>query len=144
MTYSVRTPILFWFGSAALIVTFLVVLAAWGNWLAVFCFGAIFGGCGATLLLMSAEVSGDPEHLRVKRIHSDAQVRWIDIERVAEGGGNVVFYSKSGRITAPSFEFWVGADKAHLLALLRQKLEEERHVPFQENSLRARFHIGNR
>ena len=93
---------------------------------------------------MSAEVSGDPEYLLVKRIQGQARVRWEDIVRVAAGGGNLVLYTKNGRVTAPSFEFWAGENKPRLLALMRGKLEGERQVHFDGNSLRAMFHVGDR
>lgn len=65
------------------------------------------------------------------------------MEKVAEGGGNLVFYTKAGRVTAPSFELWSGADKAELIALIFRKLEE-RSVPYRSNSLRASAHVGDR
>lgn len=55
------------------------------------------------------------------------------MEKVAEGGGNLVFYTKAGRVTAPSFELWSGADKAELIALIFRKLEERSGpVSFQQ------------
>lgn len=143
MTYSVRTPFPFWFGSAALALTLFVVVASWGNWIVALGVGVVFGGCGAALLFMSAEISGDAVQLTVRRIQSEAHVRWEEIEKVAEGGGNLVFYTKMGRVTAPSFEFWTGADKGNLLALLQTKLEG-RDVPVRIGSLRAMIHVGDR
>ena len=126
MNYSVRTPFLFWFGSGALAFTLFIVVAGWGNWMVVFGLAALFGGCGAALLLMSAEVSGDAERLTVRRIRSEVSVKWEEIERVSEGGGNLVFYTKAGRVTVPSFEFWSGAERGDLLALLQRSSRRER------------------
>jgi hypothetical protein len=143
MTFSVRTPFLFWFGSITLAFTLVVVVGSWGNWMVALGVGVVFGGCGAALLLMSAKISGDSVRLTIRRIHSEAHVRWEEIEKVSEGGGNLVFYTKTGRVTAPSFEFWTGAEKGSLIALLQSKLEE-RDVPLRFGSLRAMIDVDDR
>jgi hypothetical protein len=54
-----------------------------------------------------------------------------------------LFYTRAGRVTAPSFEFWVGAQKSQLISLVASKLEE-RQVPFDATSVRASIHVGDR
>jgi hypothetical protein len=98
---------------------------------------------GAALFFMSATISADVTGLTIAKPGHISRLMWEEVERVAEGGGNLVFYSKRGRATAPSFEFWVGPEKAELIALLSQKLDE-RNVPFRSGSLRASTHVGDR
>ena len=70
--------------------------------------------------------------------------RRADLERIAEGGGSLVLYRKGGgRVTAPSFEFWMGREKSALLALLAGKLDEHA-IAFSGNSLKAMVHVGDR
>jgi hypothetical protein len=56
----------------------------------------------------------------------------------------LVLYRKGrGRITAPSFEFWMGREKSALLSLLVAKLDEHT-IEFSGASLRAMVHVGDR
>ena len=143
MARTVRTPFLLWFGGISLALTVVLVVASWGAWLSAFVLGTLFGGLGGALFFMSATLTGDAEGLTVARLTTTAKVRWADVERVATGGGNFVLYTKSGRVTAPSFEFWSGPQKHELINLLFAQLEA-RGVPFQGNSLRASTHVGDR
>jgi len=146
MTYTVRTPFLFWFGAVTLAATLAAVVAAlWeGAWIAVLFLGTMFGGAGAALFFMSATLSGDAEGLTVARIGGKKAIRWADVERVAAGGGNLVLYKKGGgRVTAPSFEFWRGREKSDLVLLLSAKLKEHA-IAFSGASLRAMVHFGDR
>jgi hypothetical protein len=143
MSYSVRTPLLFWLGAASLLFLTYIVIDGWGHWMLLLGLTAVFGGCGAVLLLMSAEICGDDEALTVKRLHNEARIRWDEIVKIVEGGGNLVFYTRTGRVSAPSFEFWVGSQRTALLTLLQSKLEE-RQIPVRFGSFRAMWHVGDR
>jgi hypothetical protein len=125
MTYTVRTPFLFWFGAFALAVSLGITISAWGNWMVVFVLTALFGSSGAALLLMSAHVTGNLHGLKVRRPHKTSEVSWSEITASEIGGGNLVFKTKNGRVVAPSFEFWWGKDKILLMALVANKLHEQ-------------------
>ena len=100
-------------------------------------------GAGAAMFFMSARVSVDSDGVIIYRVVSTAKVRWSEVERVSEGGGNLVFYTNTGRIAAPSLQFWVGPEKNQLVSLLVAKLEERR-IAFRSHSLRASMHVGDR
>ena len=143
MIHSVRTPFLSWFGGITLTLTLIALVASWGNWPSVFLLSTMFGGAGAAMFFMSARVSVDSDGVIIYRVVSTAKVRWSEVERVSEGGGNLVFYTNTGRITAPSLQFWVGPEKNQLVSLLVAKLEERR-IAFLSHSLRASMHVGDR
>jgi len=93
MIHSVRTPFLSWFGGITLTLTLIALVASWGNWPSVFLLSTMFGGAGAAMFFMSARVSVDSDGVIIYRVVSTAKVRWSEVERVSEGGGNLVFYT---------------------------------------------------
>lgn len=119
------------------------VISSWGAWLGMFLMSTMFGGMGAALFLMSATLCADAGGLTVKRPGSLKTVKWTQITRVAEGGGNLVIHTDKGRITAPSFEFWSGPDKVAFTGLFIEMLDK-RGIPFRAGSLRASMQVGDR
>ena len=82
---------------------------------------SLFGGCGAALLFMSARITGDDNGLTVQRLQNKAFVAWPSITKARVGGGNLVLYTKEGRLSLPSFEFWSGREKMQLMNLMAAK-----------------------
>ena len=103
---------------------------------------SLFGGCGAALLFMSARITGDDNRLTVQRLQNEVSVAWPSIIKARVGGGNLVLYTKEGRLSLPSFEFWSGREKMQLMNLMAIKFHQ------QEVSLgpsaRAIFHAADR
>jgi hypothetical protein len=125
MTYTVRTPFLFWLGVIVVTGSLGLAISAWGHWMAVFILIALFGCSGAALLLMSARVTGNVNGLIVRRLHKTSQVSWSEITAAEIGGGNLVFKTTLRQVVAPSFEFWWGKEKALLMGLVATKLHEQ-------------------
>ena len=122
---SVTTPFLTWFGLLLLCSSIIGTIALLFNqaFLGAFFVGCLFGSGGAALYLMGGRISHEVEGLRVNRPLSDKLARWDEIAAVSYGGGNLVFALNSGgRIVAPGPEFWVGAEKTSLAAMLDTEL----------------------
>jgi|SRR5882672_523867 len=143
-TLTVTTPILAVVGSVALIGGLVAGWLAWnGSWLGPFVCVAMFGGCGAALLLMAARISGDDSRISVERLFSRHTANWAAISGFEVGGGNLVFrLDPGGRLVVPGFEFWSGRDKNSLILLIGAKLTE-RGVKVK-GSVRAFISAGDR
>jgi hypothetical protein len=124
MEYTVRTPFLFWFGLVAVMGSLVIAIAAFGHWLVMVLMLSIIGGCGAALLLISAEIRGDASGILVMRLHNQSYVAWRDVTSASTGGGNLVLGTAKGRVTLPAIEFWYGAQRYDLVALMEGKLVE--------------------
>jgi hypothetical protein len=142
MEYTVRTPFLFWLGLVAATGSLAVAVIAFGHWLVMALMLSIIGGCGAALLLMSAEIVGDANGILVRRLHNQSYVAWNDLTSASTGGGNLVLGTAKGRVTLPAFEFWYGAQRDDLITLLDAKLVELQLT--LKPSFRALFQAGDR
>jgi hypothetical protein len=119
----VKTPVLRWIGIASIGFGILISPVVTGGWLGIALCWGIFGAAGVSLLLLSATIEATDEAITVRRAFSTSQVRWSSITSASLGGGNFVIYTANGRVSMPSMEFWAGADRRSLAALVDQKLE---------------------
>jgi hypothetical protein len=120
---TVKTAALRWMGLASIAAAAAVSFVVSGDWLGIVLVWALFGALGLALVLMSATIEGSEEGITVRRVHSTAQIRWPDVIAASVGGGNLVLYSASGRVSMPSAEFWSGPQRAALQTLISTKLE---------------------
>jgi hypothetical protein len=138
----VKTSALQWLGIASLAAPIPISFVVSGGWLGVACVWGAFGAPGLALVLISATIEGTDEGITVRRVLSAAQMRWPDIIAASVGGGNLVLYSASGRLSMPAAEFWSGPQRGDLQALIAVKLEGV-GVTIRR-SARATFHVANR
>jgi hypothetical protein len=91
---------------------------------------------------MSATIETTDDTVTVRRAFSVAQIRWSDIVGASVGGGNLVLYTASGRVSMPSAEFWSGPQRDSLKALVAEKLDAV-GVTIRR-TVRAAIHVDSR
>jgi hypothetical protein len=139
---TVKTSALRWLGIASIAAAILVSFVVSGGWFEIALVWGVFGSIGLALVLMSATIEGTEEGITVRRAFSTAQVRWPDVIAASVGGGNLVLYSATGRVSMPSAEFWSGPQRRELQTLIAKKLEGV-GVTIRRTA-RAAIHVDNR
>jgi Bacterial PH domain len=120
---SVKTSVLTWLGIVSVAAAFAVSFVVSGGWVEIVLVWGLFGALGITLMLMSASIETTGDTIAVRRFFSTAEIRWSDIAGASVGGGNLVLYTASGRLSMPSSEFWSGPQRDSLKALIAEKLD---------------------
>ena len=142
MILTVKTSVLRWLGIASVAAALAVSFVVSGGWLEIVLVWGLFGVLGIALVLMSATIETTDETITVRRAFSVAEIRWSDIVGASVGGGNLVLYTASGRVSMPSAEFWSGPQRESLKTLLSQKLDAVGVTVRQ--TVRAAIHVDNR
>jgi hypothetical protein len=142
VSLTVKTSALRWLGIASVAIAFAVSFVASGGWLGIALVWGLFALPGLTLILMSATIETTDDTVTVRRAFSVAQIRWSDIVGASVGGGNLVLYTASGRVSMPSAEFWSGPQRDSLKALVAEKLDAV-GVTIRR-TVRAAIHVDSR
>jgi len=139
---TVKTSVLLWFGIAAIATGFAVSFVVEGGWVEIALVWGLFAILGSILILMSATIEATEELISVHRLLSSAQLRWSEVVAASVGGGNLVLYSSSGRVSMPSAEFWSGPHRRELQVLLAERLQAS-GVQIRR-TVRAAVHVDSR